>query len=244
MRTQMKTGSNIMRETNKKAIIYTRNSDVESFDKQSSSLTQEQVCRSYAVIHNMDIQSVHREQVSGSVDFTKRKIFSSMFNQMEKGSILLVSRMDRLGRNIKHTLDLLEVCKSKKIEIHSTELGHLNGEGLGRIIFLIMGVFAESERVMIAERSKATHNRRRKLGSYLGGKNTRFGFTLADDGKTYVENEEEQDILQRIFNLREDENMGFRQISSHIENEHNKRLHFSHINKLYHREKKNLIAIN
>ncbi len=232
-----------MRETNKKAIIYTRNSDVESFDKQSSSLTQEQVCRSYAAIHNLDIQSVHREQVSGSVDFTKRKIFSSMFNQMEKGSILLVSRMDRLGRNIKHTLDLLEVCKSKKIEIHSTELGHLNGEGLGRIIFLIMGVFAESERVMIAERSKATHNRRRKLGSYLGGKNTRFGFTLADDGKTYVENEEEQGILQRIFNLREDENMGFRQISSHIKNEYNRRLHFSHINKLYHREKKNLIAI-
>jgi DNA invertase Pin-like site-specific DNA recombinase len=63
-----------------------------------------------------------------------------------------------------------------------------------------MGVFAESERVMIAERSKATHNRRRKLGSFLGGKNTRFGVTLADDGKAYVENEEEQVILQRIFN--------------------------------------------
>ena len=32
--------------------------------------------------------------------------------------------------------------------------------------------------------------------------------------------------------------------SFHIKNEYNRRLHFSHINKLYHREKKNLIAIN
>lgn len=38
--------------------------------------------------------------------------------------------------------------------------------------------------------------------------------------------------------------MGFHQMLPYIENEYNRRLHFSHINKSYHREKKNLIVID
>ena len=236
------TGVFKMTETMKKTFIYTRNSDMDSFDRGSSSDTQIDKCRSYSELHNLKIQDIYREQVSGGVSLLKRKVFKQLFSQCSRGSVILFSRLDRMSRSIKDTLDFLEICKSRGIEIHTTDLGHINGEGIGRIVFLIMSVFAETERVMISERVKSTKTRMRKSGRYLGGKNILFGKKLSSDGKTYVDDDKEQSILNRIFELK-DNNTGFRDISKLIEVEYDRKLHFSHINKIYNREKDNFVRV-
>ena len=236
------TKDNIMQEKLKKAYVYTRNSDVASFDRGSSKETQIAKCKSYAVIHNLDIVEIHEEQVSGGRDFKSRKVFSNMFENAERNSVIIVSRLDRLSRSCYFTLQLLEDCKSRNIEIHTTDLGCINGEGMGRIFFLIMSVFSESERLMIKERVSATKSRMRKQGRFLGGKNQRFGMKIADDGKHYVEDEKEQKILNRIFHLR-DKKIGYRQISKNILDEYNRKIHFSHICKLVNRESENLVTV-
>ena len=50
------TGVFKMTETMKKTFIYTRNSDMDSFDRGSSSDTQIDKCRSYSELHNLKIQ--------------------------------------------------------------------------------------------------------------------------------------------------------------------------------------------
>lgn len=231
-----------MTDIQRKTFIYTRNSDVDSFDRGSSADTQIDKCKSYADLHNLKIMGVFKEQVSGGVSLLKRKVFSKLFEESGRGSIILFSRLDRMSRSIKDTLDFLEICKSKGIEIHTTDLGHINGEGIGRIVFLIMSVFAETERVMISERVKSTKTRMRKSGRYLGGANTLFGKKLSSDGKTYVDDTQEQSILNRIFELK-DKKIGFRNMSKIIENEYDRKLHFSHINKIYNREKDNFVRV-
>lgn len=231
-----------MTEIKKKTFVYTRNSDLDSFNRESSSDTQIDKCKSYSELHNLEIKDIYREQVSGGVSLLKRKIFKQLFSQCSRGSVILFSRLDRMSRSIKDTLDFLEICKSRGIEIHTTDLGHINGEGIGRIVFLIMSVFAETERVMISERVKSTKTRMRKSGRYLGGKNILFGKKLSSDGKTYVDDDKEQSILNRIFELK-DNNTGFRDISKLIEVEYDRKLHFSHINKIYNREKDNFVRV-
>ena len=236
------TRSLIMTEIKRKTFIYTRNSDLDSFNKESSSDTQIDKCYSYAELHDLDIKDIYKEHVSGGVSLLKRKIFKQLFSQCSRGSVILFSRLDRMSRSIKDTLDFLEICKSKGIEVHTTDLGHINGEGIGRIVFLIMSVFAETERLMVSERVKSTKTRMRKSGRYLGGKNILFGKKLSADGKTYVDDEKEQSILNRIFELK-DSKTGFRDISKLIENEYGRKLHFSHINKIYNREKDNFLRV-
>lgn len=226
----------------RKTFIYTRNSDLNSFDKGSSASTQIDKCRSYSDLHNLTIKDIYKEQCSGAIALLKRKVFKQLFSQCSRGSIILFSRLDRCSRSVKDTLDFLEICKTKGIEVHTTDLGHINGEGIGRIVFLIMSVFAETERVFISERVKSTKTRMRKSGKFLGGKNLRFSKQLSSDGKTYIDNEKEVSILNRIFQLK-DNKVGFRGISKIIENEYDRKLHFSHICKLYNREKENFIRV-
>jgi hypothetical protein len=57
-----------------------------------------------------------------------------------------------------------------------------------------------------------------------------------------VSDEKEQSILNRIFELK-DSKTGFRDISKLIENEYGRKLHFSHINKIYNREKDNFVRV-
>ena len=231
-----------MLENMKKTYIYTRNSDLASFDRGSSAETQIQKCKSYGVIHNLDIVEIHKEQISGGKDFKKRQVFWELFQKAERNSVILVSRLDRLSRSCYFTLQLLEDCKSRNIEIHTTDLGCINGEGMGRIFFLIMSVFSESERIMIKERVSATKSRMRKQGRFLGGANLRFSKKLSTDGKTYVDDDNEVKILNRIFELK-DNKVGFRGISKMIETEYDRKLHFSHICKLYNREKENFVRV-
>jgi len=231
-----------MTEKLKQSFVYTRNSDMDSFDRGSSAETQVDKCHSYSELHNLNIVGVYKEQVSGGVSLLKRKVFSELFQKCTRGSVILFSRLDRMSRSIKDTLDFLDICKSKGIEVHTTDLGHINGEGIGRIVFLIMSVFAETERVMISERVKSTKSRMRKSGRYLGGKNTLFGKKLSSDGLTYVDDEKEMTIINRIFELK-DSRVSFRDMSKVIETEFDRKLHFSHINKIYNREKENFINV-
>ena len=82
----------------------------------------------------------------------------------------------------------------------------------------------------------------RKSGRYLGGKNVLFGKKLSSDGKTYIDDEKEQSILNKIFELK-DNKVGFRDMSKIIENEYDRKIHFSHINKIYNREKGNFVRV-
>ena len=73
-----------MLESMIKTYIYTRNSDLASFDRGSSAETQIQKCKSYGVIHNLDIVEIHKEQISGGKDFKKRQVFWELFQKAER----------------------------------------------------------------------------------------------------------------------------------------------------------------
>ncbi len=76
-------------------------------------------------------------------------------DQLRKGDVLVVWRLDRLGRSLKHLIELMHELEEQGIGFRSvTEAIDTTTPG-GKLVFHIFGALAEFERNLIRERTKA-----------------------------------------------------------------------------------------
>ena len=74
---------------------------------------------------------------------------------LRAGDVLVVWRLDRLGRSLRHLIDLLTELEGEGIGFQSvTEAIDTTSPG-GKLVFHIFGALAEFERNLIRERTKA-----------------------------------------------------------------------------------------
>jgi DNA invertase Pin-like site-specific DNA recombinase len=75
--------------------------------------------------------------------------------QLRKGDVLVVWRLDRLGRSLRHLIELMTELEGQGIGFQSvTEAIDTTSPG-GKLVFHIFGALAEFERNLIRERTKA-----------------------------------------------------------------------------------------
>jgi DNA invertase Pin-like site-specific DNA recombinase len=74
-----------------------------------------------------------------------------------------VVKLDRLGRSLKHILSLFDEFNAKGVSVICTTqpIDTSNSNPMGKIILALLGAFAELERDMIAERTRAGMTARR-----------------------------------------------------------------------------------
>ena len=77
-----------------------------------------------------------------------------MLNQLIKGDTLVVTRMDRLGRNTKQLLELTEELEKRGIHLVILNLGIDTRTPSGKFILTVMSAFSELDRTMIKENNK------------------------------------------------------------------------------------------
>lgn len=88
---------------------------------------------------------------------------------LRKGDVLIVWRLDRLGRSLKHLIELMTELEEQGIGFRSvTEAIDTTTPG-GKLVFHIFGALAEFERNLIRERTKAGLEAARARGR-LGGR--------------------------------------------------------------------------
>ncbi len=96
---------------------------------------------------------------------TKRDGLDRALKQLRKGDVLVVWRLDRLGRSLRHLIELIETLREKAAGFQSLSDGISTTTAGGQLVFHIMGALAEFERSLIIERTKAglaAAKRRRK----------------------------------------------------------------------------------
>lgn len=104
--------------------------------------------------------------VSGAVE--KRRGLNAVLRTLRKGDTLVVWRLDRLGRSIRHLIDVITKLQARGVEFRSvTENIDTNSAG-GRMIFHVIAAMAEFERSMISERTVAGMAAARQRGQNLG----------------------------------------------------------------------------
>ncbi|GGK34913.1 recombinase family protein [Aliivibrio fischeri] len=110
------------------------------------------------------------ETVSGSVEAMKREKFKMLINhQMESGDMLVVLKLDRLGRDnidVQNTINLL-IEKQIKVVCLDLPVSDL-ASSEGKLMLQMFSAFAEFERNRIRERTKEGLERAKAQGKKLG----------------------------------------------------------------------------
>lgn len=110
------------------------------------------------------------ETVSGSVEAMKREKFKLLINhQMEGGDMLVVLKLDRLGRDnidVQNTINLL-TDKGVKVVCLDLPVADLSSAE-GKLMLQMFSAFAEFERNRIRERTKEGLERAKAQGKKLG----------------------------------------------------------------------------
>ena len=110
-----------------------------------------------------------KETVSGSVAIAKRKGFVRLLDRMEKGDVLVVSRLDCLGRDAIDVSTTVARLEEMGIRVHCLALGgvDLTSSG-GKMTMNVINAVAEFERDLLVERTRSGLARARARGKPMG----------------------------------------------------------------------------
>jgi DNA invertase Pin-like site-specific DNA recombinase len=92
-----------------------------------------------------------------------------LFEVLKKGDTLMVWKLDRLGRSLKHLVKLIEELKSREVTFISLCDGFNTSSAQGRFFFHVIASLCEFERELIKERTQAGLAAARARGR-LGGR--------------------------------------------------------------------------
>ena len=105
---------------------------------------------------------------SGARAAEGRPGFSEAMDLLDSGDLLVVWKLDRVGRSIADLIHLLKIFGDRGIGFRSLTDGIDTTTAGGRLVFHIMGALAEFERDLIQERTKAGLRAAKKRGKRLG----------------------------------------------------------------------------
>lgn len=115
-------------------------------------------------------EMIFKETASGAK--TDRLELQKLLNHIRKGDMVVVYKLDRLGRSLKHLLEVVAELNAKEVGIKSINDAIDTTTPQGRLFFNISASFAEFERDLIRERTKsgleAARARGRKGGRRQG----------------------------------------------------------------------------
>lgn len=109
--------------------------------------------------------------ISGKLIAKQRPQFSKLINQIRDGETLVVSKLDRLGRDCIDILQTVDYFTERKIKLIVLQLGNVDlTSSAGKLILSCLGAVAELERNFIVERTQLGLERAKKEGIKLGRK--------------------------------------------------------------------------
>lgn len=104
--------------------------------------------------------------VSGVI--TKRQGLDEVLSCLKKRDTLVVWKLDRLGRSTIHLLQLLSDLRDRGIDFQAITQGIDTTTAVGRMLYGQLAVFAEYERTLISERTKAGMAAAKARGVHVG----------------------------------------------------------------------------
>lgn len=109
------------------------------------------------------------ETISGSVAANQRPGFQKLLNKLESDDILIVTKLDRLGRNAMDVRATVEALASMGVRVHCLALGGVDlCSPAGKMTMAVIAAVAEFERDLLIERTQAGLARVKSEGKTLG----------------------------------------------------------------------------
>lgn len=138
---------------------------VSTSDQTTENQVQEIAAAGYAV----EPQRTITETVSGSVAAPEREGWGRLVNKLEAGDVLVVTKLDRLGRNAMDVRATVEGLTGMGVRVHCLALGGIDlTSPAGKMTMGVINAMAEFERDLLIERTQAGLSRAKAEGKALG----------------------------------------------------------------------------
>lgn len=118
-----------------------------------------------------DARRMVAECVSGSVSAGERPGFAKLLDRLEGGDVLVVTKLDRLGRNAMDVRATVERLTGMGVRVHCLALGGVDlTSAAGKMTMGVIAAVAEFERDLLVERTQAGLTSAKGEGRTLGRK--------------------------------------------------------------------------
>lgn len=112
------------------------------------------------------VDAIIEEKITGVAK--KKKLNDLVSNVLQPGDSLIVTRMDRLGRNAVQMLQLVEELQAKGVAFIILDLNVDTSTITGKFFVTVMSAYAEMERSILKEKQRAGIAVAKKNGVHLG----------------------------------------------------------------------------
>jgi DNA invertase Pin-like site-specific DNA recombinase len=112
---------------------------------------------------------IRSEKVSGK-SRDDRDELATILSFIRPDDELIVTRLDRLGRDTRDVLNIIHECEQKQAFVTVLDPYVSTKGDMGQIVMTVLGMVAQMERRFIKERQREGIDRAKSLGRYKGGK--------------------------------------------------------------------------
>mgnify|MGYP001377232060 FL=1 len=188
------------------AVAYIRVSTEEQSKEGVSLEAQEEKIKAYCNLRGLEIVEICIDAgVSGSKRLESREAGSKLMKLINEGkaNAVVAFKLDRLFRDAEDALHTTKSWDEKGIALHLVDMGGQTIDtttAMGRFFLNMMAGFAELERNLISERTATALNYKKSNKQVYAP--IPFGYVRVGD--RLIEDQEEQIILNKIFNYRKE----------------------------------------
>jgi putative DNA-invertase from lambdoid prophage Rac len=117
----------------------------------------------------IDDESWFADTISGKVPAMQRPEFVKMLDRIRKGERLVVTKLDRLGRDALDVQATVRLLAKRKVEVVVLQIGQVDlTSSAGKLMLAMLAAVAEMERDLLVERTQAGLARAKAEGKVLG----------------------------------------------------------------------------
>lgn len=115
---------------------------------------------------------IYKEKISGAK--ADRKELNKLLEEIKAGDTLVVTKADRIARSLSQLETIVTELTNRGVAVHIINMGMFTAETMEnpmtKLLFNVLGAFAEFERSMILERTQEGIKEARKNGVTFGRK--------------------------------------------------------------------------
>lgn len=199
------------------AVIYLRVSTADQAEHGVSLDAQQERLSAYAIANGLEVAGILRESaISGTIPLAERPEGEKLTEMVSSGQVrhVIALKLDRLFRSAVDALSTTAEWDKQGIALHLVDMGGQSinsASAMGRMLLTMLAGFAQFERDLTAERTTSALAHKKANGQAYSP--TPYGKDR--DGDMLTDNEQEQGIINKMRELRDD-GSSLRGIAEHL----------------------------
>jgi DNA invertase Pin-like site-specific DNA recombinase len=113
------------------------------------------------------VDKIYKEKVSGRSKDNRTEL-NKVLSIVEKGDTLVITKIDRIARNLRDGIDIIHELRNKGVAIHVLNMGLIDNTPMGDLIINVLLAVGQFEVDMNRERQREGIAEAKKRGAYKG----------------------------------------------------------------------------